>query len=179
MAAVELRIGPLDWAIGEVEDDESPGVGDEDGTDEDWAVHMERKGRGKRKRSAPASAPRSRRRPSGQKRRRAAAPVAPEPPASPARSPSEPAASPEEGFNAAATTVAAVGVKEEDMWVRVRKEEGENMAPSTSGRGGGGKKPGGRRSCHQCKRVRQRPQEMIRCQRCDERIYCEPCVRNR
>ncbi|PWZ15005.1 Lysine-specific demethylase JMJ25 [Zea mays] len=166
MTAVELRIGPLEWAM----DDESPGVGDEDGKDEDWALDMERKGRGKRKRSAP-------RRRSGPKRRGAAAAMAPRAP-SPARSQSEPCPgtaepSPEHGFNAAA---AAAGVKEE---TGVRKEEGENVAPSTSGRGGGGgRKPGARRSCHQCKRVK-RLKEMVRCQCCDERIYCDLCIRNR
>ncbi|OQU89455.1 lysine-specific demethylase JMJ25 isoform X3 [Sorghum bicolor] len=177
MTAVELRIGPLDWLMDEeVDEDESPGVGDEDGTDEDWALDMEKKGRRKRKRSTPP-------RRSGPKRPRRSAPaVAPEP-ASPARSPSEPCLggtpepSPEEGFNAAVT--ATEGVKEEDG---LRKEEGENVAPSpsTSGRGGGGggRKPGARRSCHRCKTVRP-PEETIRCKRCDVRIYCVRCVTNR
>ncbi|XP_066390206.1 lysine-specific demethylase JMJ26-like isoform X6 [Miscanthus floridulus] len=181
MTAVELRIGPLDWPMDDEVEDESPGVGDEDGTDEDWVLDMERKGRRKRNRSAPRSRPRP-------KRLRSAPAVAPEP-ASPTRSPSEPCPgtaepSPEEGFNAAATATAtaaaaavvAEGVKEEDG---LRKEEGENvLAPSTSGRGGGGRKP--RRSCHQCKTV-SHPEEtmMIRCQRCDEGIYCVRCVTNR
>ncbi|XP_066397318.1 lysine-specific demethylase JMJ26-like isoform X6 [Miscanthus floridulus] len=176
MTAVELRIGPLDWAMDEEVEDESPGVGDEDGTDEDWVLDMERKGRRKRNRSSPRRRPRP-------KRRRSAPAVAPEP-ASPGKSPWEPCPgtaepSPEEGFNAAATAAAAEGVKEEeDEEDGLRKEEGENVAPSTSGRGGGGRKP--RRSCHQCKTVRS-PEEtmMIRCQRCVKTIYCVRCVTNR
>jgi hypothetical protein len=57
-------------------------------------------------------------------------------------------------------------------------EEVDDRAPIT----GGGRKQSpsrDRRSCHQCKRVKPRPEEMIRCQCCDLRIYCAACVRNR
>jgi len=58
----------------------------------------------------------------------------------------------------------------------VGKAEAEGVAPKASGRGGAGR---GRRSCHQCKRVRESPGEMIRCGRCDQMVYCAPCVRSR
>ncbi|KAJ1289559.1 hypothetical protein BS78_02G174100 [Paspalum vaginatum] len=173
MTAVELRIGPVRWAMSEVEEEEGrTGVADEDGKDEDWAVELERKGRGKRKRTAPGRRP-------GPKRRRAAKAVAPEPPSSgqpppeqgaPCAETAEP--STEEGANAAAAEA-------EDG---VGKGEGDSVAPSTGGRAGGGRRRGGgkgRRSCHQCKRSKDGPKEMIRCQRCDERIYCATCVKNK
>ncbi|CAL5064540.1 unnamed protein product [Urochloa decumbens] len=174
MTAVGLRIGPLGgWPMREVDDDEGEerrGAGEaEDGKDEDWAVDKERRRRssGKRKRrpaprrGRPVAGP-------GPKRRRAVAVVAhvsgqgalP-------RDTGEP--SPEDGLNAAAPAA--------------EEEGGERVAPSTSGRSGAGRKQGragrGRRSCHQCKRVRESPKEMIRCELCDQRIYCVPCVRNR
>ncbi|KAG8049681.1 hypothetical protein GUJ93_ZPchr0009g2055 [Zizania palustris] len=56
----------------------------------------------------------------------------------------------------------------------------DDGAPSTSGRGG--KKRGrwmGGRSCHQCKTVKPQPEKMIKCERCNEKIYCGACIRNK
>ncbi|KAK3133259.1 hypothetical protein QOZ80_6AG0534350 [Eleusine coracana subsp. coracana] len=57
-------------------------------------------------------------------------------------------------------------------------DEREDGAPSTRRRGKQGPSRD-RRSCHQCKRVNPPPEVMIRCQRCDLRIYCAACIRNR
>ncbi|CAN6210618.1 unnamed protein product [Urochloa humidicola] len=179
MTAVGLRIGPVGgWPMREVDDEEAEerrGAGEEeDGKDEDWAVDKERRSSsGKRKRrpaprrGRPGAGP-------GPKRRRTAAAVAPE------HRPSRQGAPPRDtdGVNAATATVAASAAA-----AGAGEEEGERVAPSTSGRSGARRKQGGggrgRRSCHQCKRVRESPKEMIRCELCDSRIYCVPCVRNR
>ncbi|CAN6174220.1 unnamed protein product [Urochloa humidicola] len=176
MTAVGLRIGPVaGWPMRDVDDDDEEEMRrvreKEDGKDEDRAVEKERRRTsGKRKRTP---APR-RGRPGagpGPKRRRAVAPDSGQ--GAPRRDTREP--SPEDGVNAAAQSAAVGGAAEE--------EGGERVAPSTSDRSGAGRKRGGagrdRKSCHQCKRVRERPKEMIRCELCDKRIYCVPCIRNR
>ncbi|XP_025802753.1 lysine-specific demethylase JMJ25-like isoform X4 [Panicum hallii] len=165
MTAVGLPIEPLGgWRMGGAGEEDEGGRGargeeEEDSKDEDWAVGQERRSRGKRKRPAPRGRTGAGLGPN--KRRRAAAAVAPEPPRPETAEPS-----PEEGASAAAAAAAA-----EDG---VGKADGEYVAPSASGRGGRGG-----RSCHQCKRVRQSPGEMIRCGRCDQKVYCATCVRNR
>nr|CAB3453307.1 unnamed protein product [Digitaria exilis] len=174
MMTVDHWVGPAGWTMAEEEE----GREEEDCKDEDWGVEKERKkSRGRRKRPAP-----------GPKRRRvAAAAVAPEPAASPegprpsgedvpcAEETTEP--SPEEGVNAAASAAApaAAAAAEVEVEAGVRKEA-ESVAPKASGRGRAGR---GRTSCHQCKRVRQNPNEMIRCKQCDQRIYCVPCISRR
>ncbi|XP_062194310.1 lysine-specific demethylase JMJ26-like isoform X2 [Phragmites australis] len=178
MAAVDFRVRAVGWTLGDVAEEE--GV-QEDGADEDWAVELERKGsRGKRRRTAPRGRPGTGTG-TGPKRQRMAA-ATPSPVSSESGLASLPSAQsvprpkivePPAKDNMAPAPAAAAEEAE-----RV----GEDRAPSTSGRSGGGKKQGrgkGRRSCHQCKRVRQWPEEMIRCQRCDERIYCVVCVRNK
>ncbi|KAL6655636.1 hypothetical protein ACP70R_006462 [Stipagrostis hirtigluma subsp. patula] len=180
MAAVDFRVGAVAWTYdGVAEGGEEE---EEDASDEEWALGRERKRSRGRKRGRP-SAPRGRAEMgSGPKRRGAAAAAASTPP--PASPESGPAASltrpviiglPAKGDIAAAPAEVETEEKEE--------AEGEDRAPSTSGRsGGGGNKEGrgrGRKSCHQCKRVKPGPREMIRCERCDERIYCAACVRNK
>uniref|UniRef100_K3ZQQ6 JmjC domain-containing protein n=1 Tax=Setaria italica TaxID=4555 RepID=K3ZQQ6_SETIT len=177
MTTVGLRMGPVGgWRMGAVDEEGEErrgGMGEEkeegkDGKDEDWGVEQERKSsRGKRKRTAPRG-----RRPGvgpGPKRRRAAAATERRPSGqgAPPRGTGEP--SPEEGVNAAAAAAAP-------------EEDGEYVAPSTSGTGGAGRKQAGgrvRRSCHRCKRATQSPKDMIRCEMCEQRIYCVPCVRKR
>ncbi|XP_015696729.2 lysine-specific demethylase JMJ25-like isoform X2 [Oryza brachyantha] len=55
--------------------------------------------------------------------------------------------------------------------------EEDGSLPSTSSRRGGRKQGG--RSCHQCKRVKPQPEEMIRCQLCGDKVYCATCIKNK
>uniref|UniRef100_A0A0E0M0U8 JmjC domain-containing protein n=1 Tax=Oryza punctata TaxID=4537 RepID=A0A0E0M0U8_ORYPU len=64
------------------------------------------------------------------------------------------------------------------------EEEEDFSPPSTSGRGRGrgGRKQGrgrGGYSCHQCKRVKPQPEEMIRCQLCGDKVFCAACIKNK
>lgn len=61
-------------------------------------------------------------------------------------------------------------------------DEEDFSPPSTSGRGRGGRKQGrgrGGNSCHQCKRVKPRPEEMVRCQLCGDKVFCAACIKNK
>jgi lysine-specific demethylase 3 len=191
MTTVGLRIGLVGgWRMGGVggeqeEDGERRGGGmgeqEEDGEDEDWGVEQERKSsRGKRKRPAPRGRPRRPGAEPGTKRRRAAAANErwPAVHGAPPRGTGEPSLY--EGVNAVAAEAAAAATAAPE---EADEDDAEYVAPSTSARGGAGRKPDGgrgrRRSCHQCKRATQSPKEMIRCELCEQRIYCVPCVRKR
>jgi hypothetical protein len=173
LAAVDFRVGPVSWP---------PRLRDVAAEVHELETRRGTAGR-KRKRAEPPAGP-------APKRWRVAAaadlaPSEPEPVSPPpARCEMRP-----EGVEpppvvsaaeaAASTAEVKIGVGEmEAEKENAKVEEVDDRAPIT----GGGRKQSpsrDRRSCHQCKRVKPRPEEMIRCQRCDLRIYCAACVRNR
>lgn len=174
MGAMDLhhRIGAGDWLYGfedEDEEEDVPAV-EESSDDEDWKLELEKKGRKRRR-------PRSRR-PAPSKRRRVATP-SPSPAssesastsgASASRKPRPRGAGIKQGAARGDTPIdgPAVVVPEQDAAVEV-----DETAASTSGTS---RRKGGR-ACHQCKRVKKKPGQMIECGRCDENIYCAPCIK--
>uniref|UniRef100_A0A0D9XDE2 JmjC domain-containing protein n=1 Tax=Leersia perrieri TaxID=77586 RepID=A0A0D9XDE2_9ORYZ len=184
MAAVECStpVVAARWAYG-------GGVGE---SDEDWGVEMEKGrgggGRGRKRRGGAAPRGRGRGRGRGRpptKRRRLLMEESPEPEPASAASASEPsevvAAAEEEEEKAAEIAGEGMG----NAPLPGADEEAEEDLPPTSpssGGGGGRRKQGrerGGKSCHQCKRVKPRPEEMIRCTRCGIKVYCAACINNK
>ncbi|WVZ64856.1 LOW QUALITY PROTEIN: hypothetical protein U9M48_014319 [Paspalum notatum var. saurae] len=184
MTAVELRIGAVGWGrMGEVEEEEEEEEGrragveeEEDGEDEDWAVELERKGRrGKRKRTASASAPG--RRP-GPKLRRAATPSSGQrrrrPPPEQGEAGGDP--STEEGANAAASAEGGGGGGRGRRGGDGRggRRRGSEHQWQGRWREEAGRREGGQEVVPPVQEVQGRDD-----QRCDERIYCAACVKNK
>jgi hypothetical protein len=182
MAAVDFRVGPVSWPRRPRDEDAR-----DDGADVDLV------GRKRKRPELPAG-------PAPKRWRVAAASDLASSPASSEPRPASPppvkcelrpqSVGPPPVVPVAATAASTMEVKVEEENVKVEEgdvkaeeedveiEELECRAPRASR----GRKQGpsrDRRSCHQCKRVKPRPEEMIRCLRCDLRIYCATCVRNR